>query len=244
MGWGAFFVFVIAGWVAVTWNGLTRLRMLAWNGLTRQDYAGALPYAERALAIARRESGERDESTARSLSMVAAIVLELGRVDEARMQGDQALAIAREALGAEHPSLAEFEIECGIAATRGGAEAAAREHFARAIELRERELGPNDSEIARAWSGIAELELRLGRAKEAIAAATRAYTIVSAPEHDRGVGRADAAFLLARARLAAGDREAARALAQKARHGFASAGPAWRIRGDEIEAWLDRLPEK
>jgi tetratricopeptide (TPR) repeat protein/tRNA A-37 threonylcarbamoyl transferase component Bud32 len=182
------------------------LRMLAWNALSRRAFAEALPYAERALAIARRDSGEGDESTARSLSMVAAIELELGRVDEARTKSEAALAIARAAFGPQHPTLAEFEIECGLVATRADDEGAARKHFTRAIELRERELGPHDAEVGRAWTGIAELEMQLGRSSAAIAAASRAYDIASTPGNDRGIGRPDAAFLLARALAAAGQR--------------------------------------
>ncbi|MBC8074286.1 MAG: tetratricopeptide repeat protein, partial [Deltaproteobacteria bacterium] len=135
------------------------LRMLAWNGLTRREYDEALPYAERALGIAERESGPRSESTARSLSMLASINNELGRNEEASAQSERALEIARTTFGAEHPTLAQFEIDCGFAATRRGDDEVAREHFARAIALRERTLGPLDAEVGRSWSGIAELEL-------------------------------------------------------------------------------------
>jgi len=220
------------------------LRMLAWNGLSRREYSEALPYAERALAIARRESGGGDESTARSLSMVASIELELGRIDDARAKSDEALRIGRAALGEEHPTLAEFEIECGTAATRAGDHEVARAHFDRAIELRLRELGPQDSEIARAWAGIAEMELARGRSKAAIAAATRTYEIVSAPGNDRSTGRPDAAFLLARALMADGQRDRALALAEEARRGLVALGPGWRARGEEIGAWIERSPHR
>ncbi|HWB80864.1 MAG TPA: serine/threonine-protein kinase [Nannocystaceae bacterium] len=217
------------------------LRMLAWNALARREFAEALPYAERALAIARRESGERSESTARSLSMVSSITIELGRVEEARAQADAALDIARDTLGAEHPTVAEFETDCGIVATRASADEIARRHFARAIALRERALGPNDGEVARAWGGLAELEIVRGRGDAAIDAASRVVAIMGTPGNERGGARPEAAFLLARAlvvRGTAADRVRARKLADAAHADFIASGPAWRARADEIAKWL------
>jgi eukaryotic-like serine/threonine-protein kinase len=216
------------------------LRMLAWNALARRKYAEALPYAERALAIARRE-GPRSESTARSLSMVSSIIVELGRVDEARAQTDEALSIARAVFGDEHPTLSEFENECGLTATRTGDFVAAREHFDRAIALRERTLGPNDSEIGRAWAGIAELELAQHHRAAAVTAATRAFEITTMPGNERGGAGAEATFLLARALMTDGDRAArtrARELAERVRTEFVATGPGWVGRGDEVAAWL------
>jgi eukaryotic-like serine/threonine-protein kinase len=218
------------------------LRMIAWNALARRMFAEALPYAERALAIARRESGERSESTARSLSMVSSILLELGRVAEARAQAESALDIARSVFGDDHPTIGEFEIECGTAATRAGDDAAAREHFARAIAVRERTLGPDDGEVARALSGLAELELSRGHGRAAVDVATRVLAIMSKPDNQRGGARAEASFLLARAlasRDDAGDRARAVELARTAQAELAAAGPAWAVRRDDVARWLD-----
>jgi eukaryotic-like serine/threonine-protein kinase len=218
------------------------LRMLAWNGLARKRYADALPYAERALAIARRESGERDESTARSLAMVAAIELELGRAAESVAHCEEALVIARAALGADHPTVAEFDVECGFAATEAGHEAEARRHFETAIAVREARLGPDDPEIGRAWTGIAELELKLGHSRQAVVAATRAHELASKPGEGRNVAGPEAAFLLARTLMAAGEHARARRHAEDAVREFRAIGPSWNSHADEVVAWLQRSP--
>jgi tetratricopeptide (TPR) repeat protein len=217
------------------------LRMLAWNGLTRREFAEALPYAERALGIAERESGPRSESTARSLSMLASINIELDRTEQASALSARALDIARITFGAEHPTLAQFENDCGIAATERGDDEVAREHYARAIALRERALGPLDAEIGRAWSGIAELELKRGRVRPAIAAASKAHAIANAPGNEHGGAGPEAAFLLARALVTSDDaeeRKRGRELAEQASTGFLASGPGWRGRADEVTAWL------
>ncbi len=215
------------------------LRMLAWNALSRRRFAEALPYAERALAIAIGTGDDaRGESTARSLAMLATIELELGRVDDAFAHAKAALDLALETLGAEHPETAEFEIDFGMAAIAHGDDAAAREHFARAIARREQAMGANDSEVGRAWAGIAELELDRGHHREAIAAATRAHDIAATAQ--REVGRAEATFLLARALMSGGnpdERARARALAEQARLDVVAAGPSWSAHAEMIAQW-------
>lgn len=217
------------------------LRMLAWNALSRRNFAEALPFAERALAIAQR-SGEdsRGESTARSLAMLSTIELELDHVDDAFTHAQTALGLAIDTLGADHPAIAEFEIDFGMAAVKHGDDAIAREHFARAIARREQAMGANDSEIGRAWAGIAELELLRGRHREAVAAATRADDIAAAAAMEREVGRAEARFLLARALMSGGDateRARARTLAEQARLELVAAGPSWSAHVETIAAW-------
>jgi tetratricopeptide (TPR) repeat protein len=215
------------------------LRMLAWNALSRRRFAEGLPYAERALAIALRGGDDaRGENTARSLAILATLELELGRVDDAFAHAKAGLDLAVQTLGAEHPETAEFEIDFGMAAIAHGDDAIAREHFTRAIALRERAMGADDSEVGRAWAGIAELELARGHHHEAVAAATRAHDITSATQ--RGLGRAESTFLLARALMSGGnadERARARTLAEQARLDVVAAGPSWSARAEVITQW-------
>ncbi len=218
------------------------LRMLAWNGLARREFADALPFAQRALAIARRDSAEHSESVARSLSMLASIHAEMRRFDEGDAMAREALEIIRALYPDGHPTLATFEIDAGVAAIGVGADAAAREHLGRAIESRERSLGAHDSEVGRAWSMLAELELQRGRGTAAIAAADRAFEIVTHPGNERGGAGPEVTFLLARSLMAGGDaadRARARILAREAAAGFATVGSGWRGRSDEVIAWAD-----
>lgn len=220
------------------------LRMLAWSGLSRRAWAEALPWAERALAIAERED-PRGESTARSLTMLSTILLELGRTDDAVARAAAGLEIALATLGKDHPASAEFEIDYAIAVTRLGHEAEARAHFDRAIALREGAFGRDDAEVGRAWAGVAELELFVGRHDAAVAAATRAHDIARAATTERGVVGAEASFLLARCLMAGGDapeRAQARRLADEARTEFDALGPGWRAHGEAITAWLASSP--
>lgn len=217
------------------------LRMLAWNGLSRRRFAEALPFAQRALSIAQNTSrDDPGESIARSLAMLATIELELGRISDAFAHAQTALTLANETMGVEHPSIAEFEIDFALAASKHGDDTLAREHFARAIAMREAAMGAVDSEVGRALSGLAELELARGNHREAVAAATRAHDISRAATMERAVGRAEAGFLLARALMAGGDadeRARARTLAEQARLDLVAAGPSWSAHVEVVEAW-------
>ena len=220
------------------------LRMLAWSGLSRRRPDEALGYAQRALGIARRED-ERGESTARSLSMLSAIELELAHDAEAFTHAKDALSIALVALGPDHPGLSEFEIGYGLAATRRADFIAARAHFTRAIELRTAAMGDADAEIGRAWSGLAELELAMGDHPAAVAAASRALDIARVTATPRDTTAAEVSFLLARCLVAGGNasaRSRARGLARAAMDAFAKAGPGWSVHREPIAAWLAGLP--
>jgi tetratricopeptide (TPR) repeat protein len=212
------------------------LRMLAWSGLMRRAFADALPYAERALAISRRDD-PRGESTARSLLMLSNLELELGRVDAAHDHAASALEIAEAVLGADHPEVAGYAIGLAMAAVARRDEATARAQLDRAIRMRRRDFGDRDPEIGRAWAGLAELELVLGNHAAAVEAATQAYAFVE--RSGRPVDLAEREFLLARCLRGGGpaERERARRLADAASQRYAAAGTSWRAHVDAIATW-------
>ena len=220
------------------------LRMLAWSGLMRRTFADALPYAERALAISRRDD-PRGESTARSLLMLSNLELELGRIDAAYDHATEALEIAEAVLGAEHPEVAGYAIGLAMAATGRRDEPTARAQFERAIRMRRRDFGDRDPEIGRAWAGLAELELVLGNHDTGVDAATKAYGLVETS--GRPVDLAESEFLLARCLMAGGgpaERESARRLADAASQRYAEAGPSWRAHVEAIAAWRRTADDK
>ena len=94
----------------------------------------------------------------------------------------------------------------------------------------------------RAWTGIAELELKLGHPRKAVVAATRAHELASKPGEGRNVAGPEAAFLLARTLMAAGEHARARRHAEDAVREFRAIGPSWNSHADEVVAWLQRSP--
>ncbi len=217
------------------------LRMLAWNGLVRLHHDEALGFAERALAIARRDAGDT-ESLARSLSMLSSIQLERGRTIEARAAADEALEIGTRALGEAHPMVAQLLLESGLVALQGGARDEARDKLTRSIALREREFGRVDAEVGRALTGLVELELLEHHGAAAIAMAREVRAIGQSPAIESENVRAEGAYLLARALRASGSRaERAEipALVAEAREVYA-ASPEWGRRLAEIDAWAQQ----
>ncbi len=219
------------------------LRMLASDALARRQFAEALPWAERANAIT--AVSETDgESRARSTSMLAAIHLGMGQVATAVTEAETALAVATAALGDDHPSLAEFDIDLGLALTQARRYDEALQRFQAAISTRTRTIGGDDPEIVRAWQGIAELELARGHAEAARGAASRALELASTPGFQHDPARHEARFLLARV-LQQTDRAPnprARTLAEEAYGGFAAAGTGWVAQATEVAAWLAKHP--
>ena len=217
------------------------LRMLAWNGLVRLHHDEALGFAERALAIARRDVRDTD-SLARSLSMLSSIQLERGHLTEARAAADEALEIGTRALGEAHPMVAQLLLESGLVALQGGARDEARDKLTRSIALREREFGRVDAEVGRALTGLVELELLEHHGAAAIAMAREVRAIGQSPAIESENVRAEGAYLLARALRASGSRaERAEipALVAEAREVYA-ASPEWARRLAEIDAWAQQ----
>jgi eukaryotic-like serine/threonine-protein kinase len=113
----------------------------------------------------------------------------------------------------------------------------AAEIFARAVTLRESNLGPQHPHLANSLRGLGQALSRLGRTDEAVGALERSLDIRRAPETSL-TSRAESQFALAQA-LRARDPERALALAQAARAAYAESGEHASPLA-EIDAWLAR----
>jgi len=195
---------------------------------------------ERALAIRSAALGPEHPDTAQTLDNLAALLITVGRHDEARALSERALAIHEARLGAEHPTVAtSLTILASIDLARGDLQTT-RARCDRARSIFEARLGPEHPSVATPLMCLSEVALVEGRVGEAIPLLERALT-VRERSNAPGDELEEARFMLAKARWDAPeaegrDREAAIALAERARNAHREAGRAEALA--EVERWL------
>jgi len=138
-----------------------------------------------------------------------------GRRREAVEAYEQALALDRATLGPKHiRTLGNMNLLAGVSLMLGDSDRAAA-LFSEALPV-ERELFPNDLELARTLAGLGSLRLREGKIEEALPPAEEALSLAVKLEPD-GLDAALVYFLVAEIHRAAGRPERAYPLYRKAR---------------------------
>jgi tetratricopeptide (TPR) repeat protein len=148
----------------------------------------------------------------------------------------RAAAISREIWG-DHPAVARSMFELGRGLESAGRLDDARVEYTRALSLWERTRGKDHTDVALALTGLGELDLRQGRAREAVPLLERALRLRGRQHVDPQL-RAQTQFVLARALDVLDDRPRARELATKARAAFASGKQPALGRAAEVGRWL------
>jgi tetratricopeptide (TPR) repeat protein/predicted Ser/Thr protein kinase len=169
---------------AVTWaelgialaertGGSARVRALAFitAGHALQqlgEHDEALRMAERGAEIFR-ETDPRSAAHGRALADLAGVHANQGRVERARPMMVEAIEILSEALGREHPDVAQDMMNlAAIDVWRGDAEGA-RQSVDEAIAILEAALGPNNLRVSDALEILGAAELKLGEHESAAA---------------------------------------------------------------------------
>lgn len=122
---------------------------------------------------------------------VAAVYYDQGKFDDSGATYAQALVSLSDALGPTHPRVAAVEHGLGSVALARDDEEGVRRHFERALQLSTDALGGHSPQRASALTGLAQLDLSLGRYAQAAAGAAEAWSIQQAlPQGhpDRGSG--------------------------------------------------------
>ncbi len=180
------------------------------------DYAGALPYYERALAISEQVLGPDHPDTARSLNNLGGLLQAQGDYAGARPYYERALAIREQVLGPEHPDTASSLNNLGFLLARLGDYEAALPYYERALAIYEKALGPEHPDTASSLNNLGFLLARLGDYEAALPYYERALAIYEkmlGPEHpDTASSLNNLGFLLA----TLGDYEAARPYYERA----------------------------
>jgi len=196
----------------------------------RGNYEIAIDLAREALAI-RDAQGSRPLSAAANRLHVAQWLAELGRVDEARVELDQAEKDAVAAVGEKHPRLAEFHVIRASLHANDGQREAAKEAMDRAQVLIE-----SDAEALWKHRLLWARQLGILGADDEAMAELRTL-LADGSKNQPPEDLADARFVLAGfVELNTPGSAEARALAESALKGFESTSKG--AAADEVRAWL------
>jgi CHAT domain-containing protein len=163
------------------------------------DYAKGIKLAEEALALSRKEFGDRDPYTLTSLNNLAALYRAQGRYREAEPLYREVLQTRREALGPRHPDTLKTQIDLAVLLINLDR----REEAVRMLELMEPQLlGWIGSELYRTAAGAVRRQL--------LSSQTTFQDVVLslATAHQSGEARRLAGTVMLRFKLLQGEEEA------------------------------------
>jgi tetratricopeptide (TPR) repeat protein len=147
------------------------LYVLAISRIDGYDLPGASEAAEKALAMRRRIPTTNPLHLTRFINVLASCHWLSGRTDDAEALFREVVALRREQLEPDHPSLAAPLTNLANVLTLRGDHAEAEPLLREAVELLERALGPSHPDLARSLSmlgGSFTAQGRLGEAEEVI----------------------------------------------------------------------------
>jgi tetratricopeptide (TPR) repeat protein len=187
------------------------------------DDAAATKAAERSLAIREAQLGPDHPDVAMTLDVLASLRWSAGRHDEAIAMSERSLAIRQQTLGPTHAHVAASLVNlAGKYRVLEQWEAAAT-RYERALAIWEDTLGAEHPHVLEAVSGLAELALDEPRPEQAQALRPRLVKLLDVADLEP-TARARAELLVARIHWDAGEREQARAAAERAHTMYVSSG--------------------
>ncbi len=198
-----------------------------------------------AIALWSERLGAEHPDVARGRSNLAGVLSKLGRLGEAEAEARAAVDTRVAALGPAHPAVATSRHRLADILRARGEPSAAEVELRTALEIMADALAEDHPEADAARTSLVAVLLQLGRPDEALPLAEQTW---AHGEHDDAPGpvRAEAAFVLTRALIAAGgagpDLPRAHALGQRALRSFQGAGPEFDEQAAEVERWLNAHP--
>jgi class 3 adenylate cyclase/tetratricopeptide (TPR) repeat protein len=157
-------------------------------------FAQALrPLAQQMIGVCEQQFGADHAETAKALTNLARVILQLGGVDRAEPLLRRAIAIQEKALPADHPDMARTLAVLGGYYSGRGDLAAAEPFIRRALDIRERVLGIEHPLTLGIRDNLAKVVLELGRLDEAEALTRQ---VLTAKERSFGADHPDTAFAL------------------------------------------------
>ncbi len=146
--------------------------------LTHQgNYAEALTYHRRSLAIREKVLGPDHLYVAQSLNNIAVVLSQRGNYGESLEHLRRALAMDERVLGPDHPTVIAKLNNIGLALYYRGEYTAAMEHHQRALAIRENLLGPDHLEVIGSLNNIARVMFSQGDYEGALAHYRRSLAI-------------------------------------------------------------------
>ncbi|MFO0632621.1 MAG: serine/threonine-protein kinase [Nannocystaceae bacterium] len=171
------------------------------------------------------------------LSALGTAAFHLGRNDASIAAFAEALRLWQRSFADDSLRIAEARSNLGEALAQAGRDDEAAVHLQAALDVMAAQLPEDHQDLAYPLLGLAQLEYRRGDATAALAHAERAVAIREAHGNDPPE-LARARWLQARALVELGQRTQARAVAVRAREGFAALGPAFVADVAAIDAWM------
>jgi tetratricopeptide (TPR) repeat protein len=216
MNWLRFWVIGLAGAAASAQTALADLNELGNRAADRADFAAAEPYYRKAVEQFRAMGPGYEAHLAASLVNLAAASCGQGRRAEGARYFEEALVLHRRSLGPEN---LRTVININRMATNylmlGDAERA-QGLFAGALAM-ERELYPNDGQLAQSLGGLAAALVRKGQMAEALPMAEEALEIARQSSGDGSVEAAQMYANVAEVHRVSGRLDRALPLYRKAR---------------------------
>jgi len=191
------------------------LNNLAVVQLRLGDESAATKAAERALAIREAQLGPDHPDVAMTLDVLASLRWSAGRRDEAIAMSERSLTIRQQSLGPTSAQVAASLLNLAGKYRVLEAWEEARTRYERALEIWEGSLGAEHPYVLEAVAGLAELALDEPRPEAAQALRPRLVKLLDVADLEP-TARARAEFIVARIHWEAGEREQARAIAERA----------------------------
>jgi serine/threonine protein kinase/Tfp pilus assembly protein PilF len=200
------------------------------------DDTHAFEYYQRALAIEEKSLGPEDPSVAGSLTNLGGLLADRGERDKALEYHRRALVIWEKTLGPDHPNT-------GITVNNIGEELRHRQRwdealaqYARAEAIFTKAVGPDHPAVAMVLSNVGQARLGKREFRPAQVALERVFAICDKKTCEPSV-LSESAFALAEVYWQLGQREKARAFANRARAIYEKA-PGAKDKVEEIATWL------
>ncbi len=176
-------------------------QMLAVTMQDRKDLRAALPLAQKAVDLATRKLGDKDEETAVALVALGSILTDLGKYESSIAACRHALRIY-EAIAPDNPDIAVIHHRIGLALHQEHKYALAIVEYRAAMAILDRSTTPPPTTVRDVLGGLARSYLALGQLAAAVPPLEQAVELtdraIDEPA-EREAERATTRFLLARA---------------------------------------------
>ncbi|MEM9454812.1 MAG: serine/threonine-protein kinase [Myxococcota bacterium] len=185
-------------------------------GIEQARHLEGKTWARHAVVAIEHASDPQELMESSRLKNLGLVYRSMGKYDEAESLLEEALAIQQEALGSEHPHVAETLSDLGTAYILTGQHEEARATLERALAIREQALGSKHPGVADSLNKLGVIYRNLGEYGEAEAMHRRALVIQEQALGSKHPSVADSLNNLGNAHINRGDHAEAKAMHERA----------------------------
>ena len=156
---------VAAGDERIRSSLLNKMGVVYYN---QGEYAKALEYYRKSLAICEKILGPEHTNKARTLNNIGVVYNEIGEYAKALIYYRKSLAMYKKSLGPDHPYVAQLLNNIGGVLDIQGEHDQALEFFIKTLAIRERALGPEHRDVAKTLNNMGLVFQRKGEDNKAL----------------------------------------------------------------------------